>query len=56
MNWFTRTARAVLYIINILWSAYLIWNSYQQTTDVSTALLTVIILLGAMILNDMMKK
>ncbi len=55
MNWITRLARALLYVINVLWSAFLIWESYQQTSQVFTALLTVIILLGSMMLNDLIK-
>ncbi len=55
MRWMFRLARSLLYVINVLWSAFLIWNSYQQTADIFTALLTVIVLLGSMILNDVMR-
>ena len=50
-----KAMRAFLYVINVIWSAFLIWESYQQTANLLTALLTVIILLGSMVLNDMIK-
>ena len=47
--------KGILYITNVSWSAYLIWSSYQQTTEISTALITVVILLSTMIFNDIIK-
>ncbi len=46
----------ILYIISILWSAYLILVSYQQSADLVTALVTVSVILLSMIFNDLMKK
>ncbi len=48
--------RGSLYVISVLWSAYLILISYQETGDLFTALLTVLVLLGSMIFNDLMRE
>lgn len=48
--------RGSLYVVSILWSAYLILVSYQQTGDLFTALFTILVLLGSMIFNDLMQK
>lgn len=54
MNWLG-LIKASLYLTNISWSVFLIWSSYQQTAEISTALFTAVILLSTMIFNDLMK-
>lgn len=50
-----KAVRAFSYITSIMWSAYLILTSYQQAGDLATAFITILVLLGSMILNDLIK-
>lgn len=50
-----RIVRGSLYILSILWSGYLIAVSYQQTGDFLTAIATVLVMLAAMIFNDLLR-
>jgi len=50
-----RAIKALLYIINILWAAFLIYESYQLNTNISTIFTTIIIMLSSMAMNDLLK-
>ena len=56
MKYTVNVLQSFFYVINIVWSAFLILDSYKQETNLLTAFITVFILLGSMILNDLLKK
>lgn len=56
INKYLEKAPPLLYMVSVLWSAYLILVSYRQTADIVTALATVSVILLSMIFNDLLDK
>ena len=50
-----KSVKALLYITNVLWSIFLIYESYKLKVNFRTIFITVIIMLSSMVMNDLLK-